>query len=104
MYPFIIEDTFIHSITVLAPEAFTVSIEFVAVCMEFNITWELDGKQINDDSNHKIVNTDLGKSRYRTSIKILQSSEKDNGTYTVTVASFTGSDSVNISVKISSEF
>ena len=104
MYPFIIEDTFIHCITVLAPESFTISVEFVAICMHFNITWEFNGNLISNDSNHVTVNSDLSNSRHKTSIKILQSSKRDAGTYTVTVTSVTGNDSVNIAVKILSEF
>lgn len=85
----------------LTPESFTIHVEFVAVCMDFNITWRFDGNQITDDSNHNIVNSDLTNSRYRTSMKIRQSSERDAGTYTVTVTTTTGSDSANIIVKIS---
>ena len=103
MHPFIIEDTFIHCITVLAPESFTISVEFVAICMDFNITWEFKGKQIVNDRNVKIVNNSLGNSRHKTSLTIVQSSEKDSGTYTVTVTSATGSDSVKITVKIISK-
>lgn len=103
VHPFIIEDTFIHYITVLAPDSFTISVEFIAICMNFNITWELNGNQITSDSDHIIVDYDLSNSRYKTSVKILQSSERDGGTYTVTVSSATGNDSANITVKISSE-
>ena len=71
--------------------------------MNYNITWEFNGDQIIDDSNHMIVHSDLSNSRYKISVKILQSSERDAGTYTVTVSSATGNDSANITVKISSE-
>ena len=103
VHPFIIEDTFIHCITVLAPESFTISVEFVAICMNFNITWEFKGNQIADSLNVKIVNSKLDNSRHKTSLTIMQSSEKDSGTYTVTVTSATGSDSVKIIVKIISK-
>lgn len=103
VHPFIIEDTFIHYITVLAPDSFTISVEFIAICMNFNITWKFNGNQITSDSDHIIVDYDLSNSRYKTSVKILQSSERDGGTYTVTVSSATGNDSANITVKISSE-
>ena len=103
VHPFIIEDTFIHCLNVVAPESFTVCVEFVAICMDFNITWEFDGNQIINDSNHVIVNSDLGVSRYKTCIEVLQSSERDAGTYTVTVAAATGSDSADIIIKIISK-
>ena len=101
MHPFIIEDTFIHCLNVLAPESFTVCVEFVAICMDFNITWVFDGNQI---INGSIVNSDLGVSRYKTCVEVAQSSERDAGTYTVTVTASTGSDSADIIVKIISKF
>ena len=104
MHPFIIEDTFIHRLNVLAPESFSVCVEFIAICMDFNITWEFDGNQIINDSNHVIVNSDLGVSRYKTCIEVAQSSERDAGTYTVTVTAATGSDSADIIIKIISQF
>ena len=103
VHPFIIEDTFIHCITVLAPESFTISIQFVAICMDFNITWEFGGNQIIADSNHDIVNRNLGNSWYKSSVTINKSSERDSGIYTATVTSNTGSDSVRITVKIISK-
>ena len=87
----------------LAPNSFTISVEFIAICMNFNITWEFNGNRVTNDSNHMIIDYDLSNSRYKTSVKILQSSERDEGTYTVTVSSVTGNDSMNITVKISSE-
>ena len=101
MHPFIIEDTFIHCLNVLAPESFTVCVEFVAICMDFNVTWEFDGNQIINDSNHVIINSDLSTSRYKTCVEVIQSSERDGGTYTVTVTAASGSDSADIIVKIS---
>ena len=101
--PFIIEDTFMHCIVVLAPEDFTISVEFVIICVDFNITWKLNGNQIVNDGNHVIVNTDLSNSRYRTSVKIVKSSIKDSGTYTVIVTAATGSDSAKITVKVISK-
>ena len=103
VHPYIIEDTFVHCIIVIAPKSFTISVEFVAICMDFNVTWEFNGSQISDFSNHTIVNSNLSNSRYKTSVKILRSSERDAGTYTVTVTSVTGNDSVDIAVKILSE-
>ena len=99
MVPFIIKDTFIHCITVVAPEAFTICVEFVAICMDFKITWEHDGREILSDSNHVIVNSDLGNFRYKACIRIIQSSESDSGTYTVRIGAATGSDSAVIIVK-----
>ena len=101
MHPFIIEDTFIHCLNVLAPESFTICVEFVAICMDFNVTWEFDGNQIINDSNHVIINSDLSTSRYETCVEVIQSSERDGGTYTVTVTAASGSDSADIIVKIS---
>ena len=101
--PFIIEDTFIHCITVLAPESFTIFVEFVAICMDTSITWELNGNQIVDGVNVKISNDNLGNSWYKTSLTVLKSSESDSGTYTVTITSATGSDSVAITVQIISK-
>ena len=103
MHPFIIEDTFIHRRNVLAPESFTVCVEFVAICMDFKIAWAFYGKQIINNSNHVIVNSDLGVSRYKTCIEFAQSSERRAGTYTVTVAAATGSDSADIIIKIISK-
>ena len=103
MPPFIIEDTFIHCITVLAPESFTISIEFVVICMDFNITWKFNGIEITDDSNHVIVNSDLSNSRYKTSLKIIQSSGSDSGIYTVAITATSGSDSATIKVKVISK-
>ena len=103
MCPFIIEDTFIHCITVPSPEAFTLSIEFVVICVDFNVTWKFNGNKISNDSNHVIVVNNLGNSRYKASIRIIQSSERDAGTYTVTVTASTGSDSMEITVKIISK-
>ena len=100
VHPFIIKDTFTQCLTVIAPDSFTISVEFVGVCMDFNITWLLNGNLITDDFNHEIVISDLSKSRYRTSVKIMQSSERDFGNYTVTIMAATGSDSANINVKI----
>ena len=71
--------------------------------MDFNVTWEFKGNQLVDGLNVKIVNTSLGKSQYKASLTILQSSEEDSGTYTLTVTSATGSDSVKIIVKIISK-
>jgi len=104
VHPFIIEDTFIHCINVLAPENFTMCVEFVAICMDFNVTVQFNGNQITNDSNHVIVISDISYSRYKVCIKIMQSSERDSGTYTVTVTSATGSDSVNITANIISKF
>ena len=101
VHPFIIKDLFIHCITVLSPETFTLSAEFVAICTEFDVTWEFNGSKISNDSNHVIIISELSKSRYKTSIRIIQSSESDAGTYTVTVTSTAGSDSMEITVKIS---
>ena len=102
-HPFIIEDTFMHCIVVLAPEGFTISVEFVIICVDFNVTWKFNGNQIVNDTNHVIVNTDLSNSRYKTSVKIVRSSTRDSGIYTVTVTTATGSDSANITVKIISK-
>ena len=103
VYPVIIKDTFIRYIVVLAPESFNLSVEFVAICMEFNVTWKLNGSLVNNDSDHTIVNSHLGNGRYITSIRISQSSYRDAGIYAVTVTSATGNDNVNITVKISSK-
>lgn len=84
----------------LVPESFTISVEFVAICMEFNVTWELNGSQIIDDYNHLIVNSGLNQSRYKTSIEIFQSSSQEAGTYTVIITSTTGSDNANITIEI----
>ena len=83
----------------LPPEAFTLSVEFVAVCMKFSVTWKFNGNKISNDSNHVIIISELSKSRHKTSIRIIQSSKSDAGTYTVTVTSTTGSDSMEIIVK-----
>ena len=99
VHPFIIEDLFIDCITVLPPEAFTLSVEFVAVCMKFSVTWKFNGNKISNDSNHVIIISELSKSRHKTSVRIIQSSKSDAGTYTVTVTSTTGSDSMEIIVK-----
>ena len=101
--PFIIEDAFIHCINVLAPESFTISVEFVAICVDFSITWEFKGKKIVDGINVKITNNNLGNSWYKTSLTVMESSENDAGTYTVTVISATGRDSVRITVQIISK-
>ena len=103
VYPVIIKDTFIRYIVVLAPESFNLSVEFVAICMEFNVTWKLNGSLVNNDSDHTIVNSHLGNGHYITSIRISQSSYRDAGIYAVTVTSATGNDNVNITVKISSK-
>ena len=92
----------------LAPESFTISVEFVAICMDFNITWEFKGNKLVDGGNVKIVNTSLvntslGNSQYKASLTIIQSSERDSGTYTLTVTSAGGSDSAKIIVKIISK-
>ena len=71
--------------------------------MNFNVTWEFKGNQLIDGLNVKIVNTNLGNSRYKASLTILQSSEENSGTYTLTVTSAAGSDSVKIIVKIISK-
>jgi len=89
---------------VLAPEAFTMSVEFVAICMDFDVTWQLNGNQITNDSNYMIITSELSSSRYKTSLLIVHSSENDAGTYTVKIISNTGSDSANITVKIISKF
>ena len=102
--PFIIEDTFIHCNVVLAPESFTISVEFVIICMDFNVTWQFNGRSIINGSNHVIVNNDLSSSRYRTSVKIIQSSLQDSGTYTMTVTTAVGNDSANITVEVISKF
>ena len=72
--------------------------------MDFSVTWQFNGSQIINGSNHVIVNSDLGNSRYRTSIKIIQSSIQDSGNYTVTVTTATGYDSASITVEIISKF
>ena len=87
----------------LAPESFTISVEFIAVCMKFNVTWTFNGSKIIDDSNQMVANSDLSNSHYKTSVKIERSSERNSGVYTVTVTSVAGSDSVNITVKVLSE-
>ena len=87
----------------LAPESFTISVEFIVVCMEFEVNWAFNGSKIIDDYNQMIVNNDLSNSLYKTSVKIEKSSERNSGVYTVTVTSVAGSDSVNITVKVLSE-
>lgn len=87
----------------LAPESFTISIQFVAICMEFNITWKFGGNLITEDSNHIIVNKTLGNSWYKSSVTVKHSSESDSGTYTARVASTTGSDSITIKVTVISK-
>ena len=104
VHPVIIKDAFIHCVIVLASESFTLSVEFVAICMDFNITWKHNGSLVNNDSDHMIVTSDLGNARYKTSIRVLQSAYRDAGVYTVAVTSASDNDSVNITVKISSKY
>lgn len=87
----------------IAPEGFTISVEFVAICMDYVITWQLNGKQIINDSNHQNVISGVNNSRYKASLRIIKSSERDAGEYKITVASATGNDSAKIIAKISSE-
>ena len=104
VHPFIIEESYIHCIVVLTSETFTISVEFVAICMDFSVTWQFNGIQIINDSNHVIVNSDLSNSRYRTSVKIIQSSMQDSGNYNVTITTATGYDNANITVEVISKF
>ena len=101
MYPYIIKDTFILCLKVQAPEGFTLSVEFISCCKDFNVTWQFNGKSV--DSNHVINTTGVKNCHYKTSLKLEHSCESDTGTYTVTVTSGAGSDSVNISVKVISK-
>ena len=102
MYPHIIKDTFIQCVKVQAPEGFILSVEFISVCDNFTITWQFNDKNITD--NKYMTNaTTIKDFHYKISLRILQSNKSDTGNYTVTVASPTGSDSVNISVKVISK-
>ena len=87
----------------LAPESFTLCVEFVAICVDFNVTWEFGGNQIVNDLNTKIVISNPGNSRYRTCLTIIQSSETNSGNYTMKVTSATGSVSANITATIISK-
>ena len=101
MYPYIIKDTFILCLKVQAPEGFTLSVEFISCCKDFNVTWQFNGKSV--DTNHVINTTVVKNCHYNTSLKLEHSCESDTGTYTLTVTSGAGSDSVNISVKVISK-
>ena len=102
MHPYIIKDTFILCLKVQAPECFTLSVEFISCCDDFNITWQFNGRSINN-AKYVINNTVVKNCHYKTSLKIAQSCENDTGTYTVTVTSGAGSDSANISVEVISK-
>ena len=100
MHPYIIKDTFIQHMKVQAPECFTLSVEFISVCDNFTIMWLFSGKDITNDVKYEITSSVIKQYHYKTSIKVKQSSESDTGIYTVKIKSTTGSDSVNITVKI----
>ena len=102
VYPYIIKDTFILCLKVQAPECFTVSVELISCCDDFNITWQFNGQTI-DGTKYMINNTVVKNCHYKTSLKVAQSCESDTGIYTVTITSGAGSDSVNISVEVISK-
>ena len=85
---------------VQAPDNFTLSVEFISLCDNLTVTWQLKGKIITNDTNYMTTIHIVKRFRYKTSLIVKLSSESDNGTYTVTVASATGSVSVNITVKV----
>ena len=104
VYPHIIKDRFIQHMKVQAPECFTLSVEFISACDNITVTWQFNGKDINNNDDNYMININIIKqSHYKASLQVKQSSENDAGTYTVTVTSTTGSDRVNISVRIISK-
>ena len=104
VYPHIIKDRFIQNVLVQAPECFTLSVEFMSACDNITVAWQFNEKYItNNDDNYMININNIKRSHYKTSLQIKQSSENDAGNYTVTVTSTTGSDRVNISVRIISK-
>ena len=103
MIPYIIRDSFIKRMNIPAPESFTLSVEFIAICINYTISWKFDGKQITNDSNHLITSNSVSSSHYMTSLTIMESSESKSGIYSVMVSSLHGSDRVNISVEIISK-
>ena len=80
------------------------TVEFIAVCVNYDITWKFDGKLINNDTNYLITKKSVSSSRYMTSLTIKESSEGVSGVYSLMVSSVHGSDSVNISVEIISKY
>lgn len=104
VYPHIIKDKFIQHVQVQAPECFTLSVEFISACDNITVTWQFNGINItSNDDNHVININDIKHSHYKTSLQVKQSSENDAGTYTVTVTSTSGSDRINIFVRIISK-
>ena len=104
VYPHIIKDRFIQHVKVQAPECFTLSVEFISACDNISVTWQFNGKHITNNVDNYMINfNNIKKSQYKASLQVKQSSENYAGTYTVIVTSTTGSDSVNISVRIISK-
>ena len=103
MIPYIIRDSFIKGIKIPAPESFTLSVEFMAICINYTISWKFDGRKITNDTNHLITSNSVNSSRYMTSLTVMESSESKSGIYSMMVSSLLGSDSVNISVEIISK-
>jgi len=102
--PYIVKDSFIKDIKFAAPESFTLKVEVIAICINYSVSWQSNGKQVTNDTNHLITTTSVGSSRYIVSLTVMESSESNSGIYSVMVASRHGNDSVNISVEVISKY
>ena len=103
MIPYIIRDSFIKIVQFPAPENFTLSVEFVAICINYTVSWKFDGHKIVNDTNHLITSNSVSSSHYTTSLTIMEGSESNSGIYSAMVSSVHGSDIVNISVEVISK-
>jgi len=102
--PYIIRDSFIKVVKFPAPESFTLSVEFIAICISYTVSWKFNGQQTTNDSDHLITSNSVSSSRHMTSLTIMESSGSKSGVYSVIVSTVHGRDSVNISVEIISEY
>ena len=103
MIPYIIRDSFIKIVQFPAPERFTLSVEFIAICIKYTVSWKFDGHKITNDSNYLITSDSVSSSRYTTSLTIMEGSESKSGIYSVMISSVHGSDIANISVEVISK-
>ena len=99
MFPYIIKDLFIQSVNADAPY-FILSVEFISVCDNFVVTWQFDGRLITNNTKYVITLSVIKQSHYKAMLKVQQISEDDEGNFTVTITSTTGSVNTNISVSI----
>ena len=90
---------FIQSVNADTPY-FTLSVEFISVCDNFVVTWQFNGRLITNNAKYEITISVIKKSHYKAMIKVKQISGNDEGDFTVTVTSNSGSVDANISVNI----